>query len=297
DFCPDSCDVRPNEEDKREHRDIDIYITNEKTGQAIIIENKIYAGDSTHEHKTGAEKIQLNRYRTIAEEEKFQSNQIFMVYLTLDRHDPERFNEINRPELLFKIDYPTEIISWLDLCIAITTNDRVKECIIQYRSIVTSLTSDLSRVGHLRRLINDNIDLSWDNISFIKEMPDFNHVKWHTIADFWNELASELENSGFEVTKRIDSKEITKIAHSQSKKSYGINVKANDGNEYYIVNDFMNGLTCGILHESKKWRMIQMIRFVEFEDRDVFQLINFSKRRALIDKTVSELKMAVSGIV
>lgn len=297
DFCLDSCVVRPNEINKSEHRDIDIYITNKKTRQAIIIENKIYAGDSTHEHKIGAEKIQLNRYRTIAEEEKFKSDQIFILYLTLDRHDPERIDEINRPELLFNIDYPSEIISWLDQCIAITANEQLKGCIIQYRSIVTSLTSDLSRVEHLRLLISDNIDLSWDNISFIKDMPDFNHVKWHTIADFWNDLSLELENNGFNVTKRIAINEITKIAHSQSKKSYGINIKSNEDKEYYIVNDFINGLTCGTLDESNNWMNIQMISFVDFEVREVFQLINLSQRRALIAKTVYELKKYIQSTV
>lgn len=59
---------------QKEWNDIDILIRNQQ-GQAIIIENKIYAEDQDN---------QLNRYFNIVNDLKFEAKNINIIYLTLD---------------------------------------------------------------------------------------------------------------------------------------------------------------------------------------------------------------------
>ncbi|MFA6704994.1 MAG: PD-(D/E)XK nuclease family protein, partial [Bacteroidales bacterium] len=117
-FNIDDCIVLPDEEEKTEHEYIDIYIQNNKM-QAIIIENKIYSGDSNDSKKENPEeRIQLIRYfKTVEADKKIKD--IFVVYLTPDRHNPEEIEKIEMHFPVLKIDYPNEIIDWIDKCIEI----------------------------------------------------------------------------------------------------------------------------------------------------------------------------------
>lgn len=304
-FNIDDCTVIPNENDKIEHEKIDIYIQNNKS-QAIIIENKIYAGDSNDPKKENpAERIQLIRYfKTVEADKKIKD--IFVLYLTPDRHNPEEIEKIEMHFPVLKIDYPNEIIDWIDKCIEITNENKIttdnenqilKEILEQYKSVVRSFTNNLKRAIKLKELLDENIKEAWDEKKYIsEEMDDFKHVKWHTIDEFWRELAQRLiKELKVEISKEINIKDITKVAHDK-KGSTGINFKLYNGQEWYIVNDNKNGLSYGkILPDEgegkKQWVVIsENIKFTDFNNEETFMLINTKKREGKIEEIINKLK-------
>ncbi|MFV0502088.1 MAG: hypothetical protein ACK5MH_10915, partial [Bacteroidales bacterium] len=127
-----------------------------------------------------------------------------------------------------------------------------------------------------------------------EEMGDFRHVKWLTINDFWVELAETLRNElKVEICKENDIEEITKVAHKENG-STGINFKLENGEEWYIVNDNINGLTFGKIlpeKEEKQWYDISRnIKFTDFSNEDTFMLINAEKREDKIKEIINRLK-------
>lgn len=274
-----SC-VRPNEKDKREYKDIDILIKNNK--QVIILENKIFAKDSTHFNKDPENQIQLQRYYNIIK--KDNDKDIFAIYLTLDRHDPEQLDKIRKSFPVYKIDYRKEIIIWLNKCIDFVSDPFMKNILDQYKAIVINLTNDVDRARELKFLIANNIEEAWSKYNEISDMPDFKHVKWHTVDDFWIELAKCLEeNLNVKILKQISMKEITKVTHKSRVGSFGLTLKSPKNEFWYIVNDIKEGLTYGRLNsetkiKGKDWFSISNdIKFSEFSNKETFELIDPQK--------------------
>lgn len=290
DFKFERCSVRPNEQEKSEYKDIDILIENDN--QVIILENKIFAQDSNDTNKPLGKQIQLERYYN---EIKTQNNkEIFAVYLTLDRHDPQSLDQIKFP--VFKIDYRVEIINWLSKCISFIEDEFLKEILLQYKIIVIGLTNDISRAEELKTLLSKNLDESWSQRGYIfNQMGDFIHVKWHTINYFWLGLTERLETDfGIHILKNISTNKITKVAHKSRKGAFGIVFKSLKGEEWYIVNDVQNGLTCGQLMSEisdKEWFPISKdIKFSLFDNKETFDLIDELNCDRLIDNVCMILK-------
>ena len=294
-FNINECYVRPNELEKGEIDDIDIRISNED--QVIIIENKIYARDSNHPDEADpTQRIQLIRcYNNTKKSE----NEVFVLYLTIDRHDPEEIEKIKQFFPVLKIDYRTEILEWIESCINILEDNYLKETLIQYKKVIIGLTNDVKRAKELQSKIGENIEEAWhkeDIRCFIFEMEDFKNVQWHTIDEFWIELAKKIEEEPInaKITNRITIEEISGIVHKNRKGSYGITFKSENGQEWYIVNDNINGLTYGINKKDKKdddWVYINKnIKFTDFSNEDTFMLINAEKREDKIKEIINRLK-------
>ena len=106
---------------------IDILIKDLK-GNALIIENKIYAGDQYE---------QLKRYNAFAKK-KFKSYQIY--YLTL--YGTEASAQSAEEVAYDTISYAETIIQWLDKCIALAIRlPLVRETLIQYSNHLKQLTN------------------------------------------------------------------------------------------------------------------------------------------------------------
>ncbi len=298
-----NCEVIPDEKNKVEYKKIDILIKNAYK-QAIVIENKIYARDSNHENKPQEQQIQLNRYCKVLEEDGITD--IITIYLTLDRHNPEREDEIKYHPI--KIDYHREIPKWLDKCIEIADNCfLLKNILLQYKSVILTLTNNLDRVEELKGLIDENInedlDNTWEERNYIYSMDDFKHVKWHTIEEFWRELADSIGGDPFnaKIKHRITIEEISGIVHKNWKGSYGITFELGNGEEWYIVNDKINGLTygnCGIeindKEEDKNWFIAfkdenKRINLTDFNNKETFMLINAKNRKDTIEKIIDSV--------
>jgi hypothetical protein len=105
---------------------IDIIISDRKTRKKIIIENKINAGD---QHK------QLKRYWD------YDKN-AHLIYLTLFGTEAS-YNSIgtNSNIKYEKISYYDHILSWINKCIAISSDNLIlKGILIQYRKLVQKIT-------------------------------------------------------------------------------------------------------------------------------------------------------------
>ena len=140
-------------EDCSEGGRIDIAV--ESNGKAIIIENKIYAGD---------QEKQLLRYYNYGTTNC--SNGFRLLYLTLNGDDASKYS---REKLVVNEDYYTvaynhEIYDWLQRCIEFSArHSLVRETLIQYQNLINQLTMnsmDKNSQEELLKLMSDpkNID-------------------------------------------------------------------------------------------------------------------------------------------
>jgi PD-(D/E)XK nuclease superfamily len=109
--------VYPNEVSKKELNFIDILIIDEQSKKAIIIENKINAGDSNNE-----EGGQLERYfKHVRDDRGIEHEDIKTYYLTPNKREPSaeslgEFKELSKINGEC-ISYPDEINKWLKKCL------------------------------------------------------------------------------------------------------------------------------------------------------------------------------------
>ena len=107
---------------------LDILIE-DNAGRALIIENKIYAGDQ------GA---QLKRYERYAQK-KYHTGNYRLLYLTL--YGSEASDQSGEGVDYEPISYQTTILSWLEDCIsAVYDKPFLRESMIQYKNLVLQLT-------------------------------------------------------------------------------------------------------------------------------------------------------------
>ena len=101
---------------------------------AIIIENKIYAGDKYN---------QLLRYHEYAESRYKNNNRI--LYLTLDGGSPSEGStgkQMKEGKDYYSISYARDITNWLQRCIAIAVSKPlVRETLFQYLNLIKQLTN------------------------------------------------------------------------------------------------------------------------------------------------------------
>lgn len=152
-------------EDCTEGGRIDIVV--EANGKAIIIENKIYAGDQEN---------QLVRYYNYCT--KTCSSGFRLLYLTLNGDDASVYS---REKLVVNDDYYTvaynhEISDWLQRCIESSArHPLVRETLIQYQNLINQLTMnsmDKNSQEELLKLMSDRKNI--DSICSILNM----EAKW-----------------------------------------------------------------------------------------------------------------------
>ncbi len=237
--------VYPDELNKKENNNIDILIIDRTSRNAIIIENKIYAGDSNSE--AGG---QLERYyRHVRENENISEENISVLYLTLDGHEPstKSLGEFKTLERIKGqcISYEAHILRWLKLCLKDVYNKPfIRESILQYEKLINKMTNsntDIKERIKLKEIIGHNKD-SMNATKYL--LDNFKHVKWHAIDDFWNELEMELNGRGLNTVKSIDPDSITQLTHFQNNKN------GEEGGISFKVNEGLNGF---VWHEKNEW--------------------------------------------
>src|SRR5690554_121838 len=123
--------ARVRTEHSSEEGRIDLLIDDNQR-RAIIIENKIYAGDQKEQL------IRYNRYANMYE------NGYQIIYLTL--HGDDASNQSGRDVSYLSISYKDHIINWLEECVSIAARSPiVRETIIQY-------------INHLKQLTRQDMD-------------------------------------------------------------------------------------------------------------------------------------------
>jgi len=164
-----------------EYENIDLFLCNFK--QAIIIENKIYAGD---------QKEQLQRYFNLINESD-DYDEIFIFYLTLDGHKPSSQSLGNlKKDKVKLISYENHIRIWITKCIEIaSTNPALRESLIQYLKLINNLTGNSMESKKEQEIIkllskNDNI------MSAYTIFENWDSIKLQTELNFWKNLESAL---------------------------------------------------------------------------------------------------------
>lgn len=166
-----------------EKENIDLLISNRS--QAIIIENKIYAGDQPE---------QLSRYYEIIKDKNI--NDIYIIYLTLNGKPPSDQSIIKIPKdvlkkRLFNKSYEKFINPWLNLCLKeCPTEPSLRETIVQYQHLLKQLTMSTEveeRKDLLSLLANDN---NMEQASYL--VNNWIHMRWHTEMDFWIALQNSM---------------------------------------------------------------------------------------------------------
>ena len=192
--------VYPTEKDKKENNNIDIQIIDRINKQCIIIENKIYAGDSN-----GAGGEQLKRYIDhVVFKEKIPIDKISVVYLTLDGHDPskESVGDYYGKKDIILADYQHFIIDWLEKCLSYTSRAPfLRESLVQYIKLIKKMTVDNTSIEE-RQAYRELIGKSEENMNATKKLfQNFKHVKWHAVYDFWDALRSKITDCNYLITK------------------------------------------------------------------------------------------------
>lgn len=152
---------------------IDLLIR-DKSGQTIIIENKIYARDQYR---------QMSRYNKYAKEElRLKGNQVKLLYLTLNVTDPSEDSLGNNNYDYTRISYKEDVIDWLKKCIAISAlHPIVRETIRQYITTLTDILSIMENEnnGKLIELLTspNNIETT---IAILRNGGDiYNWIRWN----------------------------------------------------------------------------------------------------------------------
>ena len=296
-------------------------IIDEQSGYAIIIENKINAGDSITPNGG-----QLERYfKYIRDEKKIIDKNINTFYLSPNKREPsseslgefKQFSNING----ICISYPDEINRWLDNCLQnVNHKPFISTTICQYKNLITKMTHSELDIEE-RKMIKDKIGENDDNMISAKYIVEnFHHIKWHTVADFWAELSGKLKSNGFEVITQPKEENITALTHKPDSKDNerqdcGIKfTKKGEDSIFFIWNEHNERLFWGAedngnltnsykemlndkmeyYHDEKywfKWCLDEKreIRLQNFTKQGTFSLISKQHRTEVIDEIVTDI--------
>lgn len=191
----------------REHANIDILIQDRH--HAIVIENKIYAGDQ-HE--------QIKRYHDIVVG-SFRTPSLF--YLTLDGTPPSDWSLGGLEAEITCLAYSNEIDSWLNACIKeAATRPTLRETIVQYQQLIHNLTGKNMNEEEKKQVLElISKDNNAEQAAIIAR--NWKHIRWHSEWDFWNELLALVQKSYVVSDVEMFSDEnLSTVIHGSRNKNY-----------------------------------------------------------------------------
>ena len=173
------CFERLNEKGEWELNRIDVLITNVEK-KAVIIENKI-------EHGDGDEQLE-KYYKTM---ENLGYRDIYLLYLTLDGHDPLDSSVGDLDRRLIKLISYEHLIPWLECCQKRACGEpALRESVAQYLQLVRKLTGTDSRGKYMEDL--KKLCLQDNNFVLIRDL--INAMLEAGAKLLWDEIESELKS-------------------------------------------------------------------------------------------------------
>ena len=152
-------------------------------GKAIIIENKIYAGDQDN---------QLLRYNNYGKDEFNEGNYI-LLYLTLEQRTPSEYSTGNEDFDYVCINYKNHILKWLEHCVELAArHPLVRETIQQYINNMKEILNimDESNKEELFKLFTENNE---ETFAIINNAEEYKHYIYDTyVKNQIKEMAAEL---------------------------------------------------------------------------------------------------------
>ena len=172
---------------------IDI-IVRDNVNRAIIIENKIYAGDQEY---------QMLRYHNHAK--NYASSRL--IYLSLDGKLPTEYSTGGEMTDCKLLSYKIDIINWLTECKQLAVDfPLVREAISHYINLIKQLTNT-SSMDEMNIEIVAMVMQSPENIKNAFELEKtLTDVKIKMQWEFWKQLQKTLEEKGLKVKGEDDSK-------------------------------------------------------------------------------------------
>ena len=180
----------------REKKDIDLLINDSE--RALVIENKIYAGDQPK---------QLDRYYKALEPQSLTRH---VVYLTLDGREPSSGSKGDVPdEKLSCVSY-VDLLPWLETCHKLASEDpALRSSVAQYRQLLHELTGGglgAKQMDEMKKIIRESrsLTLARDLGNAADELfVDIVHEMWKEIdaavkEEFEDEGLSQGEPSAIE---------------------------------------------------------------------------------------------------
>jgi hypothetical protein len=204
---------------------IDIII--EDGNHAIIIENKIYAGD---------QKRQLMRYYNYGN--KRFPNGFKLIYLTLDGHEASSYSLGNKEYEYLNISYEDEIIEWLDICSEIAEDKPLVQPVIkQYSELIKQLTYSDMDTNYKENLMS--LILKPENINAVGEILKLQGDWEAEIIDryIWKSLENYAYSKNMLFGKDIESGESGAWLYKEEWKYYALFIwteRKYDWNNMYI---------------------------------------------------------------
>jgi hypothetical protein len=249
-----------------EYQRIDIVIRNQSK-QAVIIENKISAGDQVEQLWRYHQRMQAEGYR-----------EIWTAYLTLDGAEPSEQSRKSLPVIL--LSYEAEIIAWLKDCIPLVAREPgVRESVFQYIELLQELTSNDQGEVYMSKL-KEQI-LQGDNLFVIA---DINHAFKSVLADLqfdiWERMtayqASQYPHLGqpeITATKEVVSAYCRKVRNSRLIGLYFPFNFMKGGVHIVLDHRFYCGYYCdGKQFPDDRMRLVMLSEEIEYRTRHSDQL-------------------------
>lgn len=171
-----------------EYKNIDILIRSHDT--AVIIENKIYAGDQDK---------QLHRYYQTLRNEGYKD--IHLFYLTLDGKSPSPDSIGGLKKEVGNLSYREDIHDWIGRCTELAVrNAPLREALIQYTSLINNLTNRVDNMEHLEQLkkfllMDDNLlSINELNQAYEEVIIDAQLAMWEMLGQKMAEQFGELSS-------------------------------------------------------------------------------------------------------
>ncbi len=176
-----------------EHEKIDLFLVNNTTKQAVIIENKIYAIDQDQ---------QLLRYYQTATKEGYKD--ISIIYLTLDGHEPD-VKSVEGPlgslkshnQSVIRLSYKYDIEKWIKLLAEKSAHmPSLRESLFQYSQIIKELTGMSANKEYIKEL--KSLLIETNSVDIVKNLQEAHAELVNDVqVEFWSELISRLKKEGY----------------------------------------------------------------------------------------------------
>lgn len=189
---------------------IDIII--EDGNHAVIIENKIYAGDQTN---------QMLRYNNYGR--KNFPDGYELVYLTLDGHGPDDCSLGDDNYSYITASYEEDIVGWLEKCYSISEGKPLVQSVIkQYCELVKQITNTDMDTKYMNNLMS--VMLAPENIVAVGEMMQLGEKWFGEILDsyIWKPLEKFAKQKKMLFEKCEQGKERGAWIYKEEWKYYGV---------------------------------------------------------------------------
>ena len=200
---------------------IDIIV--EDGNHAIIIENKIYAGDQPN---------QLLRYNNYGKK-KFP-NGFILVYLTLDGHEACKCSIGGKGFDYKQLSYENNMVDWLDKCYTIADGKPLVQSVIkQYCELIKQITNtdmDTKYRDKLMSVLTDH-----NNVLAVGEVLKLQYDWMYKIQNqyIWDPLEKFAKSKGLKFGKDYDEGSTGAWIYKEKWKNYKIIVWPKNGKPWY----------------------------------------------------------------